>query len=332
MATLDIFKDDAFSLVSLTKAVNEQPYVPGRIGALGLFGEEGVSTTSVSVEKLGETLSLVAAGERGAPAPYVKGDKRTLVNFNTIHLPQRSKILADEVQGVRAFGSDSELETVQNVVNKRLGKMRNALDATIEYQRIGAIKGQILDANGSTVLYDMFSQFGLSQQTKSLVLGTSTTKVRTKVLEAKRLMEDALGNAMYTGARAFCSPAFFDALTTHDNVEKFFINWQSNETMRQDVRAGFLFAGVLWEEYRGTVGGVDFIGSGDAYLVPEGVADLFVTHYGPADYVEAANTIGLPYYAKQEPLPMGKGIDLEAQSNPISLCTRPRAVIKLTVA
>ncbi len=332
MASLDIFKDDAFSLQSLTKAINEQPYVPGRIGALGLFSEEGVNTTSVSVEKLGESLSLVAAGERGAPAKAVGGDKRTLVNFNTIHLPQRAKILADEVQGVRAFGSDSELETVQNVVNKRLGKMRRQLDATIEYQRIGALKGQILDANGSTVLVDLFTQFGLVQQTKSLVLGTPTTKVRTKVLEAKRLMEDALGNAMYTGARAFCSPAFFDALTTHDLVEKFFINWQSNEVMRQDARSAFLFGGVLWEEYRGTVGGVDFIASGDAYLVPEGVPDLFVTHYGPADYVEAANTIGLPYYAKQEPLPMGKGIDLEAQSNPISLCTRPRAVIKLTAA
>jgi hypothetical protein len=59
---------------------------------------------------------------------------------------------------------------------------------------------------------------------------------------------------------------------------------------------------------------------------------MFVTHYGPADYVEAANTIGLPYYAKQELLQFGKGVDLEAQSNPISLCTRPRSVVKLTVA
>ena len=65
MAHLDIFKDDAFSMQSLTKAINEQPYVPGRIGALGLFSEEGVNTTSVSVEKLGETLSLrVAASNR----------------------------------------------------------------------------------------------------------------------------------------------------------------------------------------------------------------------------------------------------------------------------
>lgn len=332
MATLDIFHDDAFSVQSLTKAINEQPYVPGRIGALGLFEEEGVSTTTVSVEKVGETLALVPAASRGAPGQNVTGDKRSLVDFQTVHLPQTATIGADEVMGVRAFGSEGELETVQNVVNKRLAKMRRRIDATIEYQRIGAIKGEILDANGSTVIANMFTKFGLVQQTKAMVFGTSTTKIRTKVLEAKRLMEDALGNAMYTGVRAFCSPAFFDALTTHDLVEKYFINWQSNEVMRQDARASFLFAGVLWEEYRGAVGGVDFIASTDAYLVPEGVPDMFVTHYAPADYVETANTIGLPYYAKQELVRMGKGVELEAQSNPISICTRPRAVIKLTVS
>lgn len=332
MASFDIFNDDAFSMVSLTKAINEQPYVPGRIGQLGIFAEEGIATTAVSVEFDGSTLTLVPAGERGAPAAANKSDKRKLINFNTIHLPQRARILADAIQGVRAFGSDSELETVQGVVNRRLGKMRYALDATIEYQRIGALKGQILDANGSTVLEDLFARFGLSQQTHAMVFATATTNIRTKVMEAKRKMEDALGNAMYTGVRALCSPSFFDALTGHAKVESAFVNWQSNEAMRSDVRAGFLFGGVMFEEYRGTVGGVDFIAADTAYLVPEGVQDLFVTHYGPADYVEAANTIGLPYYAKQEVLSMGKGIDLEAQSNPISICTRPRAVVKLTAA
>jgi len=65
-------------------------------------------------------------------------------------------------------------------------------------------------------------------------------------------------------------------------------------------------------------------------MVPEGVANLFITRFSPADYVEAANTIGLPYYAKQELMRMGKGVELEAQSNPITICTRPTAVIKLT--
>lgn len=59
-----------------------------------------------------------------------------------------------------------------------------------------------------------------------------------------------------------------------------------------------------------------------------GVTDLLITRYAPADYVETVNTIGLPFYAKQERLRLDKGVELEAQSNPLNLCTKPRAIIK----
>lgn len=332
MPTLDIFNDDAFSLVSLTKAINDAPHQPSRIGQLGLFSEDGITTSTLSIEQQGTTLSLVPAGQRGESGTVVVGDKRKLIPISTIHLPQRASILADEVQGLRAFGSDSELETVQNVVNKRLTKMRRNLDTTIEYQRMGAIKGQVLDSDGSTVLLDLFTTFGVSQTTHVLALGTTTTKVRNKVVEAKRKVEAALGALTYSGLRVLCSAGFFDALVGHDSVAAAYERWMSGEFLREDQRGGFYFAGVFWEEYRGKVGAIDFIADGTAYMVPEGVPDLFVTNYAPADYMETANTIGLPYYAKQEPLRMNKGVEIESQSNPISICTRPAAVAKLSVS
>ncbi|CAI10236.1 conserved hypothetical protein [Aromatoleum aromaticum EbN1] len=330
MPSLDIFNDDAFSMASLTRAINEQPHVPGMIGAHGLFTEEGVTTTAVTVEKDGDTLALVAAGERGSVAANVAGSKRKLVTFNTIHLPQRATILADEIQNVRAFGSETDLETIQNVVNKRLAKMRRNLDATVEFQRIGAIKGALLDSDGVTELVDIYDTFGLTQDSVGMALGTDGTNVRGKVITAVRTSEDALGNTTATGYRAYCGDAFFDAFIDHPKVKAAYERWLEGEFLRNDPRAGFLFGGVFWVNYRGKVGSTKFVGDDDAYLVPEGVPDLFATHYAPADYVEAANTIGLPYYSKQEAKEMGKGVLLEAQSNPISLCTRPKAIIKLT--
>ena len=88
--------------------------------------------------------------------------------------------------------------------------------------------------------------------------------------------------------------------------------------------------GIVFERYRGNVGGVPYVPEDRAFAVPEGVPDLFITNFAPADYMETVNTNGLPYYASQELLPHNKGVDLEAQSNPLSLCTRPGAVIKLT--
>jgi hypothetical protein len=46
------------------------------------------------------------------------------------------------------------------------------VDATLEHLRISAIKGHILDAAGSAVIYDLFTELGVTQHTES----TSTTQ------------------------------------------------------------------------------------------------------------------------------------------------------------
>ena len=331
MPSLDIFNGDAFSVQSLTKAINDLPYTPTRIGQLGLFSEEGISTTSLSIERMGTSLSLIPAGQRGSPAAPVGNDKRKLIPISTIHLAQRGTVIADEVQNLRAFGSESELESVQTLVNRKVAKMRRNIDVTLEWQRIGAIKGQVLDADGTSVLLDMFTTFGLSQQVHDMILDSDTTKVKIKAVEAKRKIETALGGLMYTGLRAFCSNEFFDALVGHPAVAKAYDLWLDGQFLREDQRGGFPFCGIQWEEYRGGVGSQQFIEDNVAYLVPEGVPDMFITNYAPADYEDTVNTNGVPYYAKQEPMKFGKGRELEAQSNPISINTRPDAVIKLTI-
>lgn len=329
---MDIFNDDAFSVVSLTKAIEDTPFVPGRVGQLGIFSEEGVSTTSISIEKIGSTVSLVPAASRGSPGRPMGNDKRQMIPFTATHLPQRASILADEVQNLRAFGSETEVETAQRLMNRKLAKMRRDLDTTIEYQRIGAIKGSILDSDGTTELLNLHTAFGTSVTSHNLVLGTAGTKVRIKVIEARRKMEAALGGLTYAGARVLCSASFFDALVGHSSVEAAFDRYMNGEFLREDQRGGFYFAGVFWEEYRGQVGANKFIADGEAWMVPEGVSDLFVTNYAPADYMETVNTLGQAYYAKQEPKDFGKGIDVETQSNPIHICTRPAVPVKLLAA
>ena len=329
---MDIFNDDAFSVVSLTKAIEDTPFVPGRVGQLGIFSEEGVSTTSISIEKVGSTVSLVPAASRGSSGRPMGNDKRQMIPFTATHLPQRASILADEVQNLRAFGSESEVETAQRLMNRKLAKMRRDLDTTIEYQRIGAIKGSILDSDGTTELLNLHTAFGTSVTSHSLVLGTAGTLVRNKVIEARRKMEAALGGLTYSGARVLCSASFFDALVGHAKVEAAFDRYMNGEFLREDQRGGFYFAGVFWEEYRGQVGATKFIADGEAWMVPEGVPDLFVTNYAPADYMETVNTLGQAYYAKQEPKDFNKGIDVETQSNPIHICTRPAVPVKLLAA
>jgi hypothetical protein len=64
MPALDIFSSSAFTMVALTDAINKMPYVPGRIGQLGLFREQGVSTISVMIEEREGSLNLVETTPR----------------------------------------------------------------------------------------------------------------------------------------------------------------------------------------------------------------------------------------------------------------------------
>lgn len=327
---LDVFNDDAFNLTELTKAINLIPHVPTRIGSSGLFSQEGISTLSVMIEMTNEVLSLVPTAARGAPAPIKNLPRRNVRPFNTVHLPQRVALFADEVQNLRAFGSQTEVELGTARLAKKLAVARRDLDLTIEFQRIGAIKGQVLDADGATVLLDLFTEFGVVQQTLDFVLDNDATKVLQKCVAALRMMEDKLGGTMMTGVTGYCSPEFFDALSGHPAVTDTY-KYQAGNVLRTDRRSGFEFGGIWWEEYRGTINGTRFIEANAAYLVPQGVPDLFVTYYSPAPYMETVNTEGLPFYAKQERMDYDKGIDVETQSNPLHLNTRPNAVIKVTI-
>lgn len=324
---MGIFDSDIFTMASLTAAINDVTYVPSQIGEAGLFEAEGISTTSLVIEKDGETLGLVESKPRGAPGTVVGADKRTGVSFQAAHLPTVATINADEVQNVRAFGTEDAEQAVQSVVNNRLAKMARRIDMTHEHHRLGAIKGQVLDSDGTTVLYDLFTAFGMTQQTVEMQLDTATTKVQGKALDIHEKVEEALDGLSYTGITVRCGKSFWRKLITHANVKEAYERYQNGAQLRADPRDSFFFGGILWERYRG--GGTVKIADTEAYATPTGVMDLFITRFAPADYMETVNTLGLPFYSSSRMLDHNKGVELEAQSNPAHLCTRPKVNIKL---
>lgn len=328
MADIGIMNSDEFNTENLTVAINDAPSVPGRVAALGLFEEDGIQTTTVQIEKDGDVLALVAATTRGAPGQVVTADRRQMVPFSAVHLPQLATITADEIQGVRAFGSTSELQVMQDVVNRRLNKMRRQLDATHEWQRIGALKGKVIDADGTTVLVDILQVFGIEQSAVEMKFSTETD-LRNPALAVTETVEDNLGNTTWSGIRTLCGRDFWKKLITNKSVKETYLNTQQAAQLRGDPTDTFDFGGITWERYKGRMNGVGFIADDEAIAVPQDVPELLISRFSPADYMETVNTPGLPYYAKQEIMRFGKGVMLEAQSNPIHLPTRPKAIVRL---
>jgi len=327
---------DPFSLESLTAAVNSTPHRPGQVSATGMFDEDGVTTTQISVEMREGSLSLVDTSERGGPGETIDDDNRTKVPFAVDHYQRNSAILADEVQGVRAFGSEDEAELLEDRVNAKASRHARDLTMTLEHQRIGALKGIVTQKSGK-VLHDLYSTFGIAVPgAVSLILGVDTTKVGELVQDVVYSIEDDLDEP-YDGIHAFTGRDFHKALWNHSAIRTTFLNHSGADILRKDVPDVFDFGGVTWERYKtgakATIDlGAPYIAADEARLVPKGVDDLLITRFAPGDYTETVNTKGLPFYSRATEKLNGKGYDLEVQMNAISICTKPKVLRKLTVA
>jgi hypothetical protein len=337
---LDIFNDDAFSLINLTAAINKMDYVPGRAGELAFSGVgSGVSTTTVAIEQKGETLALVSSASRGAPVTQISGVARTADYIGVPFLPLESVIRADEVQNVRAFGSDNNLEAVQAVVNSRLASLVARHDLTLENLRLGALKGQIVDADGSTVLVNLFTKFGVTEETAvNFALTTAGTDVRAKCMQVIRTMRVNAKMALPGSARvhALVGDNFFDALIGHANVKGVYDGYAAAERrLGGDYAHGiFEFGGIFFENYRGSDDSVVGVSTDGARFFWTNAPGVYAEYYAPGDFMETANTIGLPRYAKMAADPSGfnRFVTLHTQQSPLPLCLRPKTLMSATKA
>jgi hypothetical protein len=143
-------------------------------------------------------------------------------------------------------------------------------------------------------------------------------------------MELALGSLVYSSIRAICSQTFFDSFINSVDVKAAYDKWQDGQFFRDDQRKGFLYQGIYWEEYSAAIGATPFIPANTCRFIAEGVPGLFKRYNAPADFVETVNTVGKPYYAKQEPMRFGKGVEIHTQANPLHVCLRPQTLIKGT--
>ena len=341
MPMLDIFNNNAFGVTSLTDAINNVPFIPGRVGQVIDWNERGITTTSILIEQVDGVLKLLNPTPRGGPGETKAKNKRNIRSLVVPHYQHDDGFNADEVQGVRAFGSETEEQSIMSLVNQRQTEaVQLVLDPTLEYQRLGAVKGVILNQDGST-LYNLFTEFGVSQEATidfNLDGATDTGAIRGVCSDAVNLIADNLGGVPFTGVWAFCGKNFFKSLIGNIEIRNSYKNTNMAQVLRQGftqpsgnkVYGAFEFGDIVFESYRGKNGTTPMVGDDEVHIFPVGVPGLFRTVYAPADYMETVNTVGLPRYSRQYISPNGKRIELESQSNPLSYCTRPKVLLQGT--
>jgi len=333
---LNVFRQDAFSTIQLASAIEKVPYQPTKLGNLGLFEDFPIRTKMLAVEQRAGQLVLVNTSPRGsAPQPRTT-EKRAMRYFDVPRLATDFTVQADELQDVREFGTESVLMQMQTEVARRLsgptGIQRN-IEYTWELHRLGAIQGQLLDADGSTI-NNWFTEFGISAPTEvAFNLSAGTTGLRgfinTNII---RPMLKAAQGAFIEGVtevHCLCGDTFYDNLVNHPDVVRTFLNWQAAQELRTATAYGdFEFGGVIWHNYRGSDNGSDIaIAADKAKFFFRKAPGVFQVAWAPCEFMPWVNTLGRPFY----PIPIfdrdrNSWWKVELYSYPLHICTRPETL------
>lgn len=338
---LDVFNSDPFSAVEMTRAINVVPNTYGRLQELNLFPAEAIPTTTVAVAYENGVLNLLPTKPRGAPATQGIVGRRNARVFSIPHIPHEDLVTAKDVQDRMAYGGVNALDNVTDMVNRKLMTMRRKHAITLEHMRMGALKGVVLDADGSTIV-NFFTEFGVTEKVVDFDLGVTTVNVGEKIREVVRHIEDNLLGDVMTGVHCLCSPEFFDDLISHSSVVEAYQFYSSRqEPLREDTRRMFQHHGVVFEEYRGTATRMNedgtttvrrFIPSGEARFFPLGTTETFATYFAPPDVLGEVNTAPNTevYVATAIDPEFQRYVKLYTESNPLPVVKRPALLVKGT--
>lgn len=341
MVSMDVFRNDAFNVISMTNAIRDIKNVPSLLDTLGIFTPNPITTERFEVEMIGDgTLALVPTTPRGGPRTSINRDRRTMRDFSTVRLRQFDTLRAAEIQGVRAFGSETEVEAMQTVVSGRQGKLMRRLELTREYHRLGAINGIVLDSDGTSVIRNFYTEFGITPPTEIGFSWSNRTDVtgyiRRNVI---RPMKQALGGRWVPGARiiALCGDQFYDDLINNAEVRASYLNWTAASDLRGNADGigqaygEFTFGGVTWINYQGTDDNSTVtIGTTKCRFIPVGIPDVFQSVYSPGESFDLVSTMGQEFYSKVVPDPSGYNefVEVDLASYRLDMCLAPQALLQ----
>ncbi|QKC89996.1 major capsid protein [Mesorhizobium sp. NZP2234] len=350
---MDIFNDDAFSAVSMTLALEDYEFKPNLIGSMNLFGEVPISTESVSVERrAGNVLSIIQTSERGAPLAEGKTDRASLRKYDTSRIAKGHTLKASEIQNMRAFGTESDLETMIGYVGRYEQRLIGDVEMTWENMQLGALQGVVLDADGTEIV-NWFTEWGIPVPAEiDFALDTATTDVESVCRGVIRAMMHAAKGAWTMGTRVvgLCGDSFFDKLTRHKLVREVYLNTSQAQALNrafgvatQSVIASgsyatFDFGGIMFINYRGTDDFSDAAAPGTKQglgirstkckFFPMGAPDVFQKAFAPGEAFDMVNTLGRPLYAMMiRDKDRNFWVRPEVYSYPLYICTRPEMLL-----
>lgn len=346
--SLDIFRNDAFSYAALQRVVPNVPYIPSRLGRMQLFNPKLLTgTDKVIIYEEDGNIRLIPMTERGAPDIQQQRNQGRMYALQTKRVAKMDTLRASELLGVAnmALPETVRMRNAMKLLRDRTQDLKNDKEMTLEHHRLAAIQGKLLDADGTTVVYDYFTEFGVSPPaTITMNFGTIAVDDFQMYLQETFLqpMQLALKDRWVDGVTyisALVGDTFWGKLIRHPAVREVWKLQQqgaalaagANPLLRPNLWEEITVGGITFMHYRGSTAGEIAVPANTALFFPVGAKDVFDVYWAPGETLEQVQAEAQPEYLMIQPdvrSNMVSHVDVFLRCYPLYACIFPKGLLK----
>lgn len=331
---LDEFKEST-TQIALSNVANKRKSITPLLLTIFKYTKPSKTTAVELVHDTGKG-KILPVNERfttnkKTPENTIGIETRHGKTLTAMHVTGFADISADAVQDIPKPISNDSLESFERYVSGEVDTIEECLEATREYHALGALKGKVVDVDGTTVIYDLYDFFKIdkSEATISDLSLKVEDGLRIPLHQMKSKAKSKLkgkiikGFVMLCGSGAYEEFAFCkDAKTDMRNNElKYVVDGFSD---------GFNYQSVDFVEYDGGIGDESFIGENEAMLLPI-VDGLYCITATPGKGTNYVNKKGQKTYITTKVLDHDAGVELKGQANYVVYVEVPDAIQHVTV-
>lgn len=283
---------------------------------------DGLMTSVTAFDRRNGKLGIISSKPHGAPATQIEVGGFKPIPIIVPHYPAEIQIKAEEVEGLRKEGTVDEFLMPEDLLMEKMAAGSQVLDAVEEHQFEGAIRSQLIDADG-TEAFDL-SAFG-GPTLDNLELSNPNTDVPRFFREFKRKLRKHLTGYNVAGYKIFAPGELYEDIVSHPSVKEIWKLYRDGEKGREDtgelgglaITTGMQLIEFEEEEVSGFADG-NSMGPVDDILVVPMARGLIRRFYAPKKGYSTINRKALPRYASSEKLKHDAGDEVKMETNVIT--------------
>lgn len=344
----DIFSDDMFSVANLRIVAKNVTYVPQYLGTAGIFQSKPLEgTDKVIIYEQNGVFRIIPTTERGGSDIQQIRDTHASAVLQTTRISKKDTINASELLGVanEDIPRGVRLRTAGELITDRLQKLKTEKAFTLEKHRFGALAGILYDADGTSVIYDYFSEFGVAAPVVVNANLSTWTEAETaqqltdlfyrpmmRSLKDRKNPTTRIGCLVGDGAWAKLMKNAAFRKIWELNMQAQAIARAANPLVQPQAWTEVDFGGCLFINYMGTDDGTTIaLAADEMRFFPINATDVFDVYWAPGETIKDVQGKGQDEYVYIQPDvrdQMVSHVDVYVRSYPLYACIYPKALMK----